>query len=177
MTSFGKNIVERGRPQMTIRRMRIVCWISQATNTQRLCNTRCFSTAIKVARTRLCVRLHLHCLSPLYVYPLLSVHLLEQFSTLTQQHLLLSGRVSVHSCVYNAWQTTALWNTTLFLQVTLRQQFAVCANDNFQSVRELYPIHSSKNSYDEDLRFTKHRTIFTMNCSPFWCLEPLRYKN
>jgi len=28
-----KNIVERGRPQMTIRRMRIACWIPKATNT------------------------------------------------------------------------------------------------------------------------------------------------
>jgi hypothetical protein len=28
-----KNIVERGRPQMTIRRMRIACWITKATNT------------------------------------------------------------------------------------------------------------------------------------------------
>jgi len=28
-----KNIVERGRPQMTLWRMRIACWISQATNT------------------------------------------------------------------------------------------------------------------------------------------------
>jgi len=29
-----KNIVERGRPQMTIWRMRIPCWITKATNTQ-----------------------------------------------------------------------------------------------------------------------------------------------
>jgi len=28
-----KNIVEPGRPQITIRRMRIVCWITKATNT------------------------------------------------------------------------------------------------------------------------------------------------
>jgi len=28
-----KNIVERGRPQMTIRRMRIACWITKAINT------------------------------------------------------------------------------------------------------------------------------------------------
>jgi len=28
-----KNIVEPGRPQMTIRRMRITCWIPKATNT------------------------------------------------------------------------------------------------------------------------------------------------
>jgi len=29
-----KNIVERDRPQMTIWRMRIACWIPKATNTQ-----------------------------------------------------------------------------------------------------------------------------------------------
>ena len=28
-----KNVVERGRPQMTIWRMRIACWIPKATNT------------------------------------------------------------------------------------------------------------------------------------------------
>jgi len=32
------NIVGRGRPQMTIWRMRIACWIPKATNTLRLCN-------------------------------------------------------------------------------------------------------------------------------------------
>jgi len=29
-----KNIVDRGRPQMTMLRMRIACWIPKATNTQ-----------------------------------------------------------------------------------------------------------------------------------------------
>jgi len=28
-----ENVVERGRPQMAIRRMRIACWIPKATNT------------------------------------------------------------------------------------------------------------------------------------------------
>jgi hypothetical protein len=37
------NLVERGRPQMTIRRMRIACWIPKATNTHRMCNTHCLS--------------------------------------------------------------------------------------------------------------------------------------
>jgi hypothetical protein len=31
-----KNVVERGRPQMTIWRMRIACWIPKATNTHRI---------------------------------------------------------------------------------------------------------------------------------------------
>ena len=42
------NIVERGRPQMTIWRMRIACWIPKATNTHSGC-----VTATIVARTRL----------------------------------------------------------------------------------------------------------------------------
>jgi hypothetical protein len=36
-----KNIVERGRSQMKIWRMRIACWIPKATNTLRLCNIHC----------------------------------------------------------------------------------------------------------------------------------------
>jgi hypothetical protein len=32
--NMWKNIVERGRPQMTIWRMRIACWIPKATHTQ-----------------------------------------------------------------------------------------------------------------------------------------------
>jgi len=53
MRKRGENTVERRRPQMTIWRMRIACWMLKATNTLRLCNTHCFSTAIMVARTRL----------------------------------------------------------------------------------------------------------------------------
>jgi hypothetical protein len=58
-----KNIVERDRPQMTIWRMCIACWITKATererdthtHTDRVCYTRCFSTAAMVARMRLIV--------------------------------------------------------------------------------------------------------------------------
>ena len=50
-----KNIVGRGRPQMTIWRMRIACWIPKTTNTLRICNTYFFSTATMVARTHLSV--------------------------------------------------------------------------------------------------------------------------
>jgi len=31
--TMGENIVQLGRPQMTIWRMRIACWITKATNT------------------------------------------------------------------------------------------------------------------------------------------------
>jgi len=46
-----KNIVECGRPRMTIWRLRIACWLPKATNTHWLCNTRCFSIATLVLRT------------------------------------------------------------------------------------------------------------------------------
>jgi hypothetical protein len=59
--------VERGTPQMTIWRMRIACWIPKAKNTHRLSNTHCFSTAAIVARTRLNVTLHVHCLYRIFI--------------------------------------------------------------------------------------------------------------
>ena len=70
-----KNIVDLGRQQMTLWRMCIVCWVPKATNTlsdyviritlQWKSNkyTFCFSTAAMGARTRLSVRLYVHCLS------------------------------------------------------------------------------------------------------------------
>ena len=44
-------------------RMRVACWIIKATDTHTICNTYYFSTATMVARTRLNVTLHVHCLS------------------------------------------------------------------------------------------------------------------
>jgi hypothetical protein len=44
-------------------RMRIACWIPKATDTVRICNTHCFSTAIMVTQTRLSVTLYVHYLS------------------------------------------------------------------------------------------------------------------
>jgi len=60
-----KNLIERGRPQMTIWRLCIACWIPKATNTHThwSCNTLCFSTATMVTRTRLNVTFYVHCLS------------------------------------------------------------------------------------------------------------------
>jgi hypothetical protein len=43
-----KDIVEWSRRQMTVWYIHIACWISKATNTHRLCNTHCFSTATVV---------------------------------------------------------------------------------------------------------------------------------
>jgi hypothetical protein len=56
-------MVKRGRPQMTIWRMRIACLVPKATNTHTLtlCNTYCFSTTTTVARTRPNVTLYVRC--------------------------------------------------------------------------------------------------------------------
>ena len=60
-----KNIVERGRPQVTILRMRLACWITKATNSHRLtvCNIYCFPTTTVVSRTRRSGTLYIRCLS------------------------------------------------------------------------------------------------------------------
>jgi hypothetical protein len=47
-----------------IRRMRIACWITKATDTHSECVTpMAFSTSTVVTRTRLSVTLYVHCLS------------------------------------------------------------------------------------------------------------------
>jgi hypothetical protein len=56
-----KNVV-RCRPQMTIWRMHIECWIPKAKNTQSLCNTHCFANATIFARTRFKFTLYVNCL-------------------------------------------------------------------------------------------------------------------
>ena len=65
-----KNVVEWGRPQMTVWHMHIACWIPRATTTPRLFSTYCFRTAAMVARTHLSV--YIHCLSCL-TFAILSV--------------------------------------------------------------------------------------------------------
>jgi hypothetical protein len=58
-----KNVVEQGRPQMTVWRTCIACSIPRATTTPRLCSTYSFSTAAVVARMNLNVMLHILFLS------------------------------------------------------------------------------------------------------------------
>ena len=70
--TMWKNIVERGRPQMTIWRMRIACWIPKATNTHKLRISNIywfFPTTTMVPRTRLNVTLYVlvHWLPHYYV--------------------------------------------------------------------------------------------------------------
>jgi len=48
-----KNIVEPGRPQMTIWLMHIACWITKAKHTLIIRNTYCFSIALMIARMHL----------------------------------------------------------------------------------------------------------------------------
>jgi hypothetical protein len=58
-----KNIVERDRPHMNIRRMRIACWIRKATNTHlEYVILIVFSTDTMVALTHLIVTLYVHCI-------------------------------------------------------------------------------------------------------------------
>jgi hypothetical protein len=45
-----------------IRNIRIACYRTKATDTHRICNTYCFSTATMVTRTRPNVTLYVHCL-------------------------------------------------------------------------------------------------------------------
>ena len=56
-----KNIVEAGRPQMTILRMRIACWITKAL---RICNAYWLFTAKMVTRPRLNITVYIHTLQP-----------------------------------------------------------------------------------------------------------------
>ena len=58
-----KNIVEMDRLQRTLWRTRTTCWIPKATNTLRICNTYCFSTATMAVQKRLRVSLYSDCLS------------------------------------------------------------------------------------------------------------------
>jgi hypothetical protein len=61
-----KKNVEPGRPQITVRRVRISCRIHKATNIFRMCNTYCFFTAAMVTRTRKNDTLYLYCMSSLF---------------------------------------------------------------------------------------------------------------
>jgi len=56
-------MVEPDRPQITVWHMCCTCWSAKTTNTVRICNTYCFSTATLGTRKHLKVTLYLHCLS------------------------------------------------------------------------------------------------------------------
>ena len=60
-----KNTVEQDRPQMTVWRKSIACWITRAINKLIICNTCCLSTGKKMfAVARLTVRYtYINCMS------------------------------------------------------------------------------------------------------------------
>jgi len=58
-----KNVVRPGRPQMTIRQIRILRWVPKATNTKSEYVYYCSSTGKMVARTRPNIALYFLCLS------------------------------------------------------------------------------------------------------------------
>ena len=56
-----KKLGQPDRPQMTIRHMRIACWIPKATTTNsQICNTDWFPTVTTVTLTRMSVMLYVH---------------------------------------------------------------------------------------------------------------------
>jgi hypothetical protein len=67
MRQCVKNAVQLNKTQMIIRRMRIACWIPEATNTQYVIII-AFSTAKMVARTRLNITLYIRCLSVINLF-------------------------------------------------------------------------------------------------------------
>ena len=81
-----KNTVEPEGPQMAIWRMRSACWITKATHTKPHTHTHThthtqnllFSTATMVARTRLSVTFHVHCLYCLFCNWHMEVSALKQ---------------------------------------------------------------------------------------------------
>ena len=80
-----KNIVERGRPQMTIWLMRLACWyLRLQIHTLKLCNTHCSSTATMVERTCLNVTLYVFFLSYIYIYIYIYIY---AYYTLTSKRL------------------------------------------------------------------------------------------
>jgi len=63
-----KSIVEPGRPQMTIQRMRVACLLPTASNTPiHICNTHCFPISAMVGRKRFNVTSYIHFLSGVFL--------------------------------------------------------------------------------------------------------------
>jgi len=59
-----RNMIAPDTPQITIRRVRIVCWLPKTIETLRICNTYCFSTTAMVMGNRLMLRCPLFALAP-----------------------------------------------------------------------------------------------------------------
>ena len=57
------SMVKPDSPQTKIWLMRFACWVRKATNTPRIRNMSCLSSTIMVTRTRLSIKLYVHCVS------------------------------------------------------------------------------------------------------------------
>jgi hypothetical protein len=79
MKIMWKNIVEWGRPQVTIWRMRTACWTTNVTHSLTVCQTYCFSTATVASRTRFNVRSHV-----LYLTCLIFIYFNRNITTATK---------------------------------------------------------------------------------------------
>jgi len=118
--------VERGRSQMTIRRVRIACCITKATHTLTICNIYCFSTTTMVARTHLKVTF-IRTFAVLLYISILSVSpaddLLWSRLAMSWCNWLFNSKNCVHCVQYYAWfQASAAkyLSTSVFSVITRR---------------------------------------------------------
>jgi hypothetical protein len=109
-----KNVVERCRPQMTILRIRIACWITTARHTLTVYNTYCFSTATVVYRTRRNVTLNVH-----YCY--LNRKLNCGFTCFKTNSIL--SRCKLPSILWNKQYCTPILNSLLLLKCQLYRAY------------------------------------------------------
>jgi len=58
-----KIILDPDRSQMTVRRMRIACWIGKVTDARKTSNNPSFSSGTMVTRKRLIFTFYVHCFS------------------------------------------------------------------------------------------------------------------
>jgi hypothetical protein len=118
------NIVQPDRPQMTIWRTRIACWIRQTTHTHtiRMCDAYSLSTVTVVAWMHLTISIYKHCLwliaywLPIAINIACLVFYLHPFS-----HMIPSLDVfrQNYACVYFAFYATSLSHFYLIAQAVL----------------------------------------------------------
>ena len=105
-----KNIVERGRPQMSIWRVRIACWVPKGTyKHSRICNTNCLSTITLAARTHLSVTIYVQCSTLAVTCSVATIHLTLRHVASCQQCLY---RCSTQY-LFRSWfrNVAVYWNT------------------------------------------------------------------
>jgi hypothetical protein len=109
-----KNIVQPDRPQMTIWRMRIACWIPKATNTDsRVSNTNWISTTTMDAWKYLNVKLYVHCVSSVLIIFLHKRHTHKCSASNHYSHVHVNHRVLSDDHETYRWNTVAIilqWN-------------------------------------------------------------------